>query len=74
MAAIRPLTELIAGSPHRAPDLPGRLLAGSLMFCGTLGAIGGVRPAAAFKMELRDPADGSSLTHSYTVETLPAVS
>lgn len=74
VAAIRPLAELIAGSPHRSPDLPGRLMAGSLMFCGTLGAIGGVRPAAAFKMELRDPADGRSLSHSYTIETLPAVS
>ena len=31
------------------------LPAGTLMFCGTAGAIGGIRPAMRFEMELRDP-------------------
>ena len=73
LAAIRPLADLIGGSPHAAGDLPGRLTAGSLMLCGTLGAIGGVRPAVAFKMALTDPATGQALTHSYTIETLSVV-
>ena len=73
LGAIRPLAELIAGSPCAAPDLPDRLVAGSLILCGTLGAIGGVRPAAAFRMELRDPADGQTLAHTYSVDALPVV-
>ena len=49
------------------------LPAGSLMFCGTLGAIGGVRPAARFEMELHDPVLGRSLKAGYTVEVLPVI-
>jgi Protein of unknown function (DUF2848) len=48
--------------------------AGTLMFCGTPGAIGGIRPAARFEMELRDPVLNRSLTHSYDIEVLPVVS
>jgi hypothetical protein len=47
---------------------------GTLMFCGTPGAIGGIRPAMRFEMELRDPVLNRSLTHSYNVEVLPVVS
>lgn len=50
------------------------LPAGSLMFCGTPGAIGGIRPATRFEMELRDPVLDRSLTHSYDIVTLPIVS
>jgi hypothetical protein len=50
------------------------LPAGTLMFCGTPGAIGGIRPAARFEMELRDPVLNRSLTHSYDIEVLPVVS
>jgi hypothetical protein len=50
------------------------LPAGMLMFCGTPGAIGGIRPAARFEMELRDPVLNRSLTHSYDIEVLPVVS
>ena len=49
------------------------LPAGTLMFCGTPGAIGGIRPAARFEMELRDPVLNRSLTHSYDIEVLPVV-
>src|SRR6201992_1236710 len=38
--------------------------AGSLMFCGTPGAISGIRPGTHFEMELIDPVMGRSLTHS----------
>jgi len=43
------------------------------MLCGTLPAIGGVRPAGAFRMELRDAEQGRSLQHAYGVRVLPAV-
>ena len=44
------------------------------MFCGTLGAIGGVRPGSRFEMELEDPVLGRRLAHAYDVESLPVVS
>ena len=50
------------------------LPAGTLMFCGTPGAIGGIRPATRFEMELRDPVLNRSLTHSYDIPVLPVVS
>jgi hypothetical protein len=50
------------------------LPAGTLMFCGTPGAIGGIRPASRFEMELNDPLLNRSLTHSYDVEPLPVIS
>jgi hypothetical protein len=50
------------------------LPAGTLMFCGTPDAIGGIRPAICFEMELRDPVLNRSLTHNYDVEVLPVVS
>jgi hypothetical protein len=50
------------------------LPAGTLMFCGTPGAIGGIRPAARFEMELHDPVLKRSLTHGYDIAVLPVVS
>jgi hypothetical protein len=44
---------------------------GTLMFCGTLAAKGGVRPSVRFEMELADPVRGRSLRHSYDILTLP---
>ena len=46
----------------------------TLMFCGTPSAIGGIRPAARFEMELHDPVLKRSLTHHYDIEVLPVVS
>ncbi|MFI5445866.1 DUF2848 domain-containing protein [Polaromonas sp. UC242_47] len=57
----------LAGSAHsRLPD-------GTGMTCGTVGAIGGIRPSTVFEMELHDPRRNLSLTHLYTVEVLPEV-
>jgi Protein of unknown function (DUF2848) len=53
---------------------PGTLPPGTVMFCGTLGAIGGIRPAAAFEMVLEDPRIGRSMRHAYDVHGLPNVS
>jgi hypothetical protein len=50
------------------------LSSGSVMFCGTLAAIGGIRPASRFEMELEDPVLGRTLRHSYDIEVLPVVS
>jgi len=61
-------------SAMRSPeDLMGRypLKPGYAMFCGTLAAKGGIRPAARFTMELRDPVLGRKLRHEYAVKVLP---
>lgn len=50
-----------------------RLAPGSALFCGTLAAHGGVRPAPRFEMELEDPVLGRSLRHAYDLEVLPVV-
>jgi hypothetical protein len=41
------------------------------MFCGTLAAKGGIRPAEAFEIELSDPVLGRSIAHKYRIEALP---
>lgn len=46
---------------------------GEAMLCGTLPAIGGVRPASHYEMELARK-DGRAIGLSYDVETLPVVS
>jgi len=58
----------------RSPDdLLGRypLKPGWAMFCGTLAAKGGIRPAKSFRMELEDPVRKRKLTHEYRVDVLP---
>lgn len=54
-------------------DLMGRhpLKAGYAMFCGTLAAKGGIRPAQVFTIELEDPVLKRKLRHEYRVEVLP---
>jgi hypothetical protein len=44
------------------------------MSCGTLAALGGIRPSHQFRMELRDPATSRFITHAYRTTTLPIVS
>ncbi|HEV7259200.1 MAG TPA: DUF2848 domain-containing protein [Bosea sp. (in: a-proteobacteria)] len=69
LASLRTPRDLLS----RRPDGP-ELAAGTAMFCGTLGAIGGIRPASRFEMELRDPKLGRSITAAYDIEALPVVS
>ncbi|HEI8868481.1 DUF2848 domain-containing protein [Serratia sp. AKBS12] len=52
------------------PQLPRDGLA---MTCGTLAAIGGIRPAAEFRMELVDEILGRRICHSYRSIELPVV-
>jgi Protein of unknown function (DUF2848) len=44
---------------------------GTLMFCGTLAARGGVRPTSEFAFELEDPVLGRKIAHAYRVKSLP---
>ena len=61
--------DLIAGySPGQ-----GKLPEGSLMFCGTLAAKGGIRPAPRFMIELEDPVLGRKIAHAYDVLPLPVL-
>jgi len=64
LALIRPLLALEAACP---------LPEGGAMLCGTLGAIGGVRPAARFRMALRDEAEGREIAAEYRIAPLPVV-
>jgi hypothetical protein len=67
LSSMRPPADLIAryGSAL-APN--------TVMYCGTLGAIGGIRPATRFEMELEDPVLGRTLKHAYDISVLPVVS
>lgn len=73
LAALRPPLELIAGYGRSTGRDGNHLADGSAMSCGTLAAIGGVRPARSFAMELFDPHRKRSLTHRYAVEVLPVI-
>ena len=64
LTAIRPLGELIEGAA---------LAEGEAMMCGTLPAIGGVRPARRFRMALSDPETGRMIEHAYEIADMPVV-
>jgi hypothetical protein len=68
LTALRTPRDLVEHAPG-GPDL----VPGTAMYCGTLGAIGGIRPARRFEMELVDPVLGRSLTHAYGIDVLPVV-
>jgi len=46
---------------------------GTVMFCGTLAARGGIRPADVFAFELEDPVLHRKIHHQYRVQTLPVL-
>jgi hypothetical protein len=52
----------------------GNLAPGTIMYCGTFGAIGGIRPGTRFEMELQDPVLERTMTHAYDIRILPIVS
>ena len=73
----------LPGGHAERPDAPPRsslpqaeppLDDGTLMFCGTFGAIGGVRPAGEFRYELADPVLGRAIGGRYEMRSLPLVS
>ncbi len=69
LAAIRHPYELVGAYLGADGPLP----AGTVMFCGTLTALGGIRPAARFEMQLEDPVLRRSIQHGYQVRALPVV-
>ena len=62
-----PMEELVG---RYNPD-SGDLTPNTLMFCGTLAVLGGVRPMNGFEIELEDPVMGRTINHQYSIETLP---
>jgi len=46
---------------------------GFAMTCGTVPVIGGIRPAARFRMELADERDGQRISHEYHAAALPVI-
>lgn len=65
LAQIRPLQDLCDAS-DMGPQ--------SAILCGTLGAIGGVRPAARFRATLGDPVRDREITFEYEARALPVIS
>ena len=68
LAKIRDPRELILGWRDNK-----RLPMGAVMFCGTMPAIGKIRPSPRFEMELDDPVLGRKISHAYEIEALPIV-
>ncbi len=58
---------------QKPDDSMNRLPDGTVMFCGTLAALGGVRPTSQFHMELFDPVLDRRISHRYRIEVLPVV-
>jgi hypothetical protein len=69
LAALRPPADLLA----RCAAADGEPADGFAMTCGTVGAIGGIRPAARFRMELADEQTGRRIAHEYRAVPLPVV-
>jgi len=65
VAAMRAPDDLIARYTDGAALAPG-----TVMFGGTLPAIGGIAPAARFEFELVDPVLGRRLSHAYDIVAL----
>jgi hypothetical protein len=64
--AILPPGELVGRAVPALKD-------GTIMFCGTFAAIGGIRPGTPFRYELSDPVLGRAITAEYAVRSLPIV-
>ena len=69
LSTLKSPLELIAGYTGGASLLP----EGTGMVCGTVAAIGGIRPSTSFAMELFDPRRKRSLSHHYDIDVLPEV-
>lgn len=67
LAGLMAPNELMSVAEPRVGD-------GTLMFCGTFPAIGGIRPAAVFRYELEDPARKRTISAGYAMKPLPLVS
>lgn len=73
LSSIRPLSSLRDGNALASSPAEG-----SVMYCGTLGAIKnalgqGIRPATRMEIELHDPRHQRRIVHRYSVEVLPVI-
>lgn len=68
LASLRAPMELVRGFSGAEA-----LADGTGMLCGTVGAIGGIRTAQTFTMELFDPRLNRAIRHRYVVDVLPEV-
>ena len=66
VAAMLPPLDILAG-------YDGPFEGGAAMFCGTLAAHGGIRPAERFEFEIEDPVLGRTIRHGYDVIVLPVL-
>lgn len=75
LAVVRSPQDLVrAYASELGPDGHAPLPIGTVIFLGALSAIGGIRAAPRFEMELHDPVRGRTLHHAYDVRALPLVS
>jgi hypothetical protein len=65
MRSPRDLMRRLTGDTSLAPI--------TIMFCGTLGAKDGIRPASRFEMELLDPVAKRRMSHAYDIVDLPVI-
>jgi len=68
LSSLQPPLDLVRGG-FQAQAMP----PDAGMACGTVTAIGSIRPAPSFEMELEDPILGRSLRHQYTLDILPII-
>ena len=68
VTAMRAPSDLIARYSNAA-----QLGDDTLMFCGTLAAKNGVRPAKRFEFELEDPVRGRKIAYGYDIISLPVL-
>ncbi|MDE8651532.1 DUF2848 domain-containing protein [Novosphingobium album (ex Liu et al. 2023)] len=62
-----PVTAMLAPADLLALWNGGEMAEGTLMFCGTLAAQGGIRPSPGFAFELEDPVFGRTIAHRYAI-------
>jgi hypothetical protein len=75
LAAIRPLETLVEGFANSIGcGIAEAMPQGTIISCGTVGAIGGIRPTRRFIMQLFDPVMNRILEHEYEIDALPVIS
>jgi hypothetical protein len=67
------LIERFAAGGGPRPGSGQGLADGTVMFCGTFAAQGGIRPAQRFEFEIEDPVLKRRIRHGYDVVSLPVV-
>jgi Protein of unknown function (DUF2848) len=71
LASIQPLKSLVERYNVQVSEEP--FSRGFLMSCGTVGAIGGIRPSKSFCMQLFDPVLNRTIEHRYDIECLATI-